>query len=78
MVQIELSYLRTKVKAMQDTMDALSAQNKQLLAEQAMGASKINAGLLTVVIFLFCALIPRIQSYPFIVVVWHIIAAILK
>ncbi|XP_054278037.1 kinesin-like protein KIF21A [Macrosteles quadrilineatus] len=38
MLQNELSNLRTRVKAMQDTIDALSAKNIQLLAEKATGA----------------------------------------
>uniref|UniRef100_A0A1B6C896 Kinesin-like protein n=1 Tax=Clastoptera arizonana TaxID=38151 RepID=A0A1B6C896_9HEMI len=37
MLQNELTNLRTRVKAMQDTIDALSAKNIQLLAEKATG-----------------------------------------
>lgn len=38
MLQSELRNMRARVKAMQDTIDALSAKNIQLLAEKATGA----------------------------------------
>jgi kinesin family protein 4/21/27 len=43
MLQTENNNLRTRVKAMQETVDALSNKNAQLLAEKAMG-EWISAG----------------------------------
>lgn len=43
MLQTENNNLRTRVKAMQETVDALSTKNTQLLAEKAMG-EWISAG----------------------------------
>ena len=43
MLQTENNNLRTRVKAMQKTVDALSSKNTQLLAEKAMG-EWISAG----------------------------------
>jgi kinesin family protein 4/21/27 len=43
MLQTENNNLRTRVKAMQETIDALSNKNTQLLAERAMGGW-IHAG----------------------------------
>jgi len=43
MLQTENNNLRTRVKAMQETVDALSGKNTQLLAEKAMG-EWISAG----------------------------------
>ena len=37
MLQTENNNLRTRVKAMQETIDTLSCKNTQLLAEKAMG-----------------------------------------
>jgi kinesin family protein 4/21/27 len=43
MLQTENNNLRTRVKAMQETVDALSSKNTQLLTEKAMG-EWISAG----------------------------------
>jgi kinesin family protein 4/21/27 len=43
MLQTENNNLRNRVKAMQETVDALSSKNTQLLTEKAMGGW-INAG----------------------------------
>ena len=42
-LQTENNYLRTRVKAMEETVDALSSKNTQPLAEKAMG-EWISAG----------------------------------
>lgn len=42
MLQSELSNLRTRIKAMQDTINSLSAKNTALLAEKAAGGWQQN------------------------------------
>lgn len=48
MLQTELSSMRTRIKAMQETIDVLTSKNTQLLAEKAIGAwVNTDAGLET-------------------------------